>query len=132
MQAFLPAKVIVAGIGVLFQVSLLRSHTIPDYLDPDHVCYQVAKDVEASQDMLVDLFGRVENLFQRLESYTEVRPTVAMADIIVKIMVEILDILGIATKEIKQGRASELIPRVLLILTYTFFGGMCNETIGKE
>ena len=62
--------------------------------------------------MLVDIFGRVENFFRRLESYTEVRPTVAMADIIVKIMVEILSILGIATKEINRGRASELIPRV--------------------
>jgi len=33
-----------------------------------------------------------------------------MLDIIVKIMVEVLSILSIATKEIKQGRASELIP----------------------
>ena len=32
-----------------------------------------------------------------------------MTDIIVKIMVEVLLILGIATKEIKQSRASELI-----------------------
>jgi hypothetical protein len=30
-----------------------------------------------------------------------------MMEIIVKIMVEVLCILGIATKEIKQGRASE-------------------------
>jgi len=32
-----------------------------------------------------------------------------MTDIIVKIMVEVLSILSIATKEIKQSRASELI-----------------------
>jgi hypothetical protein len=30
-----------------------------------------------------------------------------MTDIIVKIMVEVLNIFAIATKEIKQGRASE-------------------------
>jgi hypothetical protein len=30
-----------------------------------------------------------------------------MTDIIVKIMVEVLNVLAIATKEIKQGRASE-------------------------
>ena len=30
-----------------------------------------------------------------------------MTDMIVKIMVEVLSILGITTKEIKQGRASE-------------------------
>jgi hypothetical protein len=31
-----------------------------------------------------------------------------MTDIIVKIMVEVLNILAISTKEIKQGRTSEL------------------------
>jgi len=62
--------------------------------------------------MLIDLFVRIESFFRRLESYTEVRPTTAMTDIIVKIMVEILSILAIATKDIKQTRASELIPGV--------------------
>jgi len=33
-----------------------------------------------------------------------------MTDVIVKILVEVLSILSIATKEIKQSRASELIP----------------------
>ncbi len=54
------------------------------------------------------MFERIENFFKRLETYTEVPPTGAMTDIIVKIMVEVLNILAIATKEIKQGRASEL------------------------
>ena len=82
--------------------------------------------------MLVDLFERVENFFRRLESYTEVRPTIAMTDIIVKIMVEILSILGIATKEIKQGRASELIPRVQLILTYDCLEEYVKKLLGKN
>jgi len=59
--------------------------------------------------VLVDLFSRIENFFKRLESYTEVKPTSAMTDIIIKIMVEVLTILGIATKEVEQGRSSELI-----------------------
>ena len=57
--------------------------------------------------MLVDLFSRIENFFERLESYAEVPPTSAMTGIIVKIMIEVLTILGIATKEIRQGRLSE-------------------------
>ena len=69
--------------------------------------FQAAKDVSASEEALADLFDRIENFFKRLESYTEVPPTNAMADIIVKIMVEVLNIFAIATKEIKQGRASE-------------------------
>ena len=64
--------------------------------------------------MLVDIFERIEGFFRRLESYTEIQPTAAMTDTIVKIMVEILSILAIATKEIKQRRASELIPVVAI------------------
>jgi hypothetical protein len=56
--------------------------------------------------VLIDIFVRIEGFFKRLESYTEVPPTAAMTDVIVKIMIEILSILGIATKEIRQGRSS--------------------------
>jgi hypothetical protein len=53
---------------------------------------------------------RIECFFRRLESYAEVRPTSAMTDIILKIMVEVLAILAIATNEIKQRRASKSVP----------------------
>ncbi|KAF8471605.1 hypothetical protein DFH94DRAFT_768506 [Russula ochroleuca] len=66
-----------------------------------------AKDVLASQDTIVDIFGRIEMFFQRLETYTKARPTTEMMDITIQIMVEVLSILGIAMKEIKQGRISE-------------------------
>ena len=45
--------------------------------------------------------------FRRLEIYTEVQPTAEMMDIIIQIMVEVISILGIATKEIKRSRISE-------------------------
>jgi hypothetical protein len=54
----------------------------------------------------MDLFGRMEYFFKRLEAYIKVRPTAAMRDIIVKIMVEVISILGIVTKEIRLGRTS--------------------------
>ena len=73
------------------------------------VC-QAAKDVDATVEALSDLFERIESFFKRLESYTEVPPTNAMTDIIVKIMVEVLNIFAIATKEMKQSRTSMLIP----------------------
>jgi hypothetical protein len=84
--------------------------------------------------MLIDLFGRIESFFQRLESYTEVRPTTAMTDIIVKIMVEILTILAIATKDIKQRRASELISDFTIwpILTYTCLEKYVKKLLGKN
>ncbi|KAI9447244.1 hypothetical protein BJY52DRAFT_1228360 [Lactarius psammicola] len=67
------------------------------------VLLQAAKDVKAGLNALVDLFGRVEYFFQQLETYIEVPLTAAMKDIIVKIMVEVLLILGTVTKETKQG-----------------------------
>ena len=45
--------------------------------------------------------------FRRLEVYTEVPLTTEMMDIIIQIMVEVLSILGIATRETKQGRTSK-------------------------
>ena len=64
-------------------------------------------DVRTSQDALIEIFERMENFFQRLEIYTEVSPTPEMIEIIVKIMAEVLSILGIATKEVRQGRTSK-------------------------
>ena len=52
----------------------------------------------------------MEYFFKRLEAYIKVRPTAAMIDIIVKIMVEVISILGIVTKEIRQGRTSMPFP----------------------
>jgi uncharacterized protein YoxC len=48
----------------------------------------------------------MESFFMRLEKYIHFRPTAAMTNIIVKIMVEVISILGIVTKEIRQGRTS--------------------------
>ncbi|KAH9035977.1 hypothetical protein EDB84DRAFT_1203547 [Lactarius hengduanensis] len=90
-SVFSPAKVIFAGAGVLLLA---------------------AKEVEASQDIIVDIFERIENFFRRLEVYTEVPPTPAMADMMAKIMVEMLGILGTATKEMKQSRARKFLKKV--------------------
>lgn len=68
---------------------------------------QTAKDIQKSQETLVDIFERIEGFFQRIEIYTEVVPTTKMMDTIIQIMVEVLTIVGIATKEIKQSRISE-------------------------
>ena len=104
-QVFSPAKVIFAGAGVLLSVSTFLDPIVIAG-SPDILGSQAAKDVRVSQDALVDVFERVENFFKRLETYTEVPPTAAMTDMIVKIMVEVLDILAISTKEIREGRTS--------------------------
>ena len=68
---------------------------------------QAVKDVQASHETLLDIFGRVEMFFRRLEMYTEVPLTTEMMEVIIEIMAEVLSVVGIATKEIKQGRTSE-------------------------
>ena len=67
---------------------------------------QAAKDVRASQDALFKIFERLEAFFQRLEIYTEAALDQKMVDTVTKIMIEVLNILGIVTKEIKQGLSS--------------------------
>jgi hypothetical protein len=60
-----------------------------------------------AQNALLVIFQRIEMFFRRLELYAKVEPTPEMMDMMVEITVEILSILGIATKEIRQGGTSE-------------------------
>jgi hypothetical protein len=53
------------------------------------------------------MFERIEAFFRRLDIYTEVAPNQGMVDTIMEIMVQVLDILAIATEEIKRGRMSK-------------------------
>ena len=95
----------------------------------------MAKNASASQDKLVDIFNRIEHFFRRLEIYTSITPTRAMRCIIVKIMVEVLTILAIATKEAKRGRFSEsmwCISVYLTILADMLFRKVLYEVDGKQ
>jgi hypothetical protein len=55
----------------------------------------------------MDLFECLGNFLKRLEIYTTIPPTPMMTNIIVKIMVELLLVLALATKQMNQGRFSE-------------------------
>ena len=70
---------------------------------------QVVKDVSASYDALADLFASFENFLCRLSIYTGIPPTPALTNILVKIIVELLSTLALATKQVKQGRFSEFL-----------------------
>ena len=70
---------------------------------------QAVKDVSASYDALVDLFASFENFLSRLGIYTRVPPTPASTTVLVKIIVELLSTLALATKQVKQGRLSKFV-----------------------
>ena len=67
---------------------------------------QAIMDVSASYDALVDLFESTENFLRRLDIYIKIPPTTAMTEIVVKILVELLSTLALATQQVKQGRLS--------------------------
>ena len=91
------------AVGILLLVSILL-HISANKCNTHHL--QAAKDIRG-QDTLVGLFERIEIFFRRLEIYTDVPPTMEMIDMAIRIMVEVISILGIATKKVKQGRISE-------------------------
>ena len=106
-KAFPPAKVIFTGIGVLLGVralALLMREPPPS----NAVVIQAAKGARASQGNVIALFERIEGFFKRLEVYNQISLTTKMAEVLVEIVIELLSILSIATKELRRRRASEL------------------------
>ncbi|KAI9435161.1 hypothetical protein H4582DRAFT_2080077 [Lactarius indigo] len=89
---FEPAKAIFAGVDVLIAA---------------------ASDVSSSYDALVDLFECLGNFLKRLRIYTDLPLTPSMTEISVKIMVELLSVLALATKQVKQGRFKKFAKKLL-------------------
>jgi uncharacterized protein YjaG (DUF416 family) len=71
--------------------------------------FQEVKDVSTNYDALVDLLESIQHFVNRLDVYTRVPSTDAMAEIIIKIMVELISILALVTKQIKQKRLSKCV-----------------------
>jgi hypothetical protein len=106
VQVYPPAGVIFTGIGVLLSVSFFLVLLLRRF---EHPLTKATKAVSSSQDTLTNVFERIENFFRRLETYVQVPPSAGMTDMIVKIMIEVLSILAIATREISQSRSSKLL-----------------------
>jgi hypothetical protein len=94
------------GIDVLLSVRIIPQSG-HGYLCHSHRC-QAALGVSASYDALINLIQCIAIFLERLHIYTEITllPS-ALSGILVTIMVEILSVFGLATKQIKQGRFSK-------------------------
>ena len=80
--------------------------------------YQAVNGVLDDYDTLADLLESVEHFLNRLDIYTKIPPTVSMIEMIVKILVELLSILALATKQLQQGKLSEsVLGEILYYLT---------------
>jgi hypothetical protein len=89
-------------------LSLLYVLSIPFSRAPfdEWVC-QAASGVTSSYDVLLELFECLGNFLKRLEIYTTIPPSPILTEIVVKIMVELLSVLALASKQIKQGKFSK-------------------------
>ena len=94
-----------AGIGTLLDVRL--SNTLSFRSTCDERVHQAAKGVSSSYDALLELFECLGSFLKRMEIYTTIPPTPIMTEVVVKIMVEMLSVIALASKQIKQGRLSE-------------------------
>jgi hypothetical protein len=72
------------------------------------VC-QAVGEVSSGYDALLELFDRLGSFLKRLEVYIDIPPTEMMADIIVKIVIELLSVLALTKEQIKRGRMSTCI-----------------------
>ncbi|SRR5260221_7939864 len=80
--------------------------------------YQAVKGVLDDYDTLADLLESVEHFLNRLDIYTKIPPSVSMTEIIIKILLELLSILALATKQLQQGKLSEsVLGKILYYLT---------------
>ncbi|KAF8262384.1 hypothetical protein EI94DRAFT_1704822 [Lactarius quietus] len=89
---FKPANAIFSGVDVLITAASL---------------------VGSSYDALVDLFECLGNFLKRLRIYSDIPLIPSMAEISAKIMVELLSVLALATKQIKQGRLKKFAKKLL-------------------
>jgi hypothetical protein len=87
--------------------------------------------VRASEDALLEVFERLGAFFRRLEIYTEAALDERMVDLVARIMAEVLDILGITTNEIKQGRMSKRFLYGSMVANRTIFREIYKEAVQK-
>ena len=71
--------------------------------------------MRTSYDALVDLFASFENFLTRLDIYAGIPPTTALTNVLVKIIIELISTLALATKQVKQGRFSEFVLAVTTV-----------------
>ena len=92
--------------------------------------------MRSSYDALVDIFECIENFLRRLRIYTEIPPLPAMTEMVINIMVELLSVLALATKQINRGRFSMSIDLIYIhswpFPWLTCGSEICNETFGRK
>jgi hypothetical protein len=90
------------------------------------------KEVRADLEALEDLLESIEHFLKRLDIYTKVPPTPAMTEVVVKIMVELLSTLALATKQIRKGPASESVFAGVFLDSMMQCREICEQAFRRE
>ena len=90
------------------------------------------KNVIASYEALVKLLERIQFFLQRLHHYTSVPLTPEMTELLAKIMAQILSILALSTKTMKQRRISWSIQSIYSFVTDYKTRNCHEEADGKD
>jgi hypothetical protein len=106
--------VVFTGIAVLLGVSLI----LYSFVCISKHSTQVVKDVIASYETLINLFERTQYFLQRLNHYTATSLTPEMMELLAKILAQVLSVLALSTKEMKERRISALISRYTFLADY--------------
>jgi hypothetical protein len=102
---FPPAQAVLTGIDVLLTVAHVRPlNMLFDQVSCDIRLCQTASDFLSSYNALIELFERLMRFLKRLEIYMEIQLTTMMKDTIVEIMFEILSVVALAAKQIKNEK----------------------------
>lgn len=93
---------------------------------------KAASEVTSSYDALLDLFEHLGSFVKRLDIYTNIPLTSIMTDNIVKIMVQLLSVLSLATKQITQGRLSKCVVTCTLSVAQCTTEKFAKKLLGES
>jgi hypothetical protein len=91
---------------------------------------QTVRDVSAL-DPLVDLLESIESFLRHLDICTKVPHTAAMTETLVKTLVELLSILGLATKLVERRQPGECL-LVRILSDSMQHRDICKEALWRE
>ena len=109
-------------------VSSLSPRHPPSYIPS----YQAAEGVSASYDALLELFECIGNFLKRLEIYTNISLSPLMTDVIAKIMAELICVLALTRKQIKQGRLSKPLTTLCVTISEHITEKFAKKLLGNN
>ena len=90
------------------------------------------KDTVASYDTLANLFERVQFFLKRLNCYTGIPITTEMTELLGKIMAQVVLILGLSVKLMRERRISESIHLAYPFVADLWLRNIFEETGGSD